>query len=92
MAGQRPNSGGAERDDALARLKRWKHGLAAATAALVIGFWAFVSGSVANAAASADPAATHTPAVTTPDEGFFDPAPGLTDATGQVPVLQSHGS
>jgi len=92
MAGQRSNPGGAQRDDAQARLQRWKHGIAAATAALVIGFWAFVSGSVANAAASADPAATSAPALTTPGDGFFDPAPALTDTTGQVPVLQSHGS
>ena len=64
----------------------------AATAALIIGFWAFVSGSVANATASADPAAIHAPAVTTPDQGFFDQAPALSDGTGQVPVLRSHGS
>ena len=93
MAGQRPNpGGGAHRDDHRARLQRWKSGIAAATAALMIAFWAFVSGSVSNAAAAADQAATQAPAVTTPEGGFFDHAPSLSDATGQVPVLKSHGS
>jgi hypothetical protein len=93
MAGQRPNPGDvARRDETRARLQRWKSGIAAATAALIIAFWAFVSGSVANAAAAADQAATPAPAVTTPDGGFFDRAPALSDATGQVPVLKSHGS
>jgi hypothetical protein len=93
MAGQLPKpGGGAHRDETRARLQRWKSGIVAATAALIIGFWAFVSGSVANAAASADPSAAHAPAVTTPDQGFFDHAPPMSDATGQVPVLKSHGS
>jgi hypothetical protein len=90
MVGQRP-TGDAQRDEARVRLQRWKRGIAAATAAIVLGLWAVVSGSVANAAASAGPGATP-PALTTPGDGFFDPAPALTDTTGQVPVLQSHGS
>jgi len=93
MAGQLPNPGGdAHRDETRARLQRWKSGIVAATAALIIGFWAFVSGSVANAAAMADPAATNSAVVTTPNTGFFDRAPGVSDAAGQVPVLRSHGS
>ena len=93
MAGQRPNPGdSAHRDDTRARLRRWKSGIAAATAALIIGFWAFVSGSVSNAAAAANQAATQAPAVTTHNGGFFDHGPSLSDATGQVPVLKSHGS
>ena len=90
---RQPNYGdSAHRDETRARLKRWKSGIAAATAAIIIGFWTIVSGSVANAAASADPAAAQAGAVTTPDGGFFDRSPALSDATGQAPVLRSHGS
>ena len=84
-------SDAARRAEAETRLHRAKAAIAAVAAALVVGIWTLVAGSIATA--SSTPSQPDVaPAVTAPEDGFFDAAPNVSDAAGRAPVLSSHGS